>query len=67
MRQFFVLVKPQAGNGIINNLVFSNEHNNAAVEVASSSIFERLKNAATIGNICDIMDMCSSDLLPSIL
>ncbi len=53
------LVKSQAGNAIINNPAIPNEHNDAAVEVASSSIFDTLKNAATSGNIGDVMSMFS--------
>jgi uncharacterized protein YidB (DUF937 family) len=55
----FELVKSHAGNAIINNPAIPNEHNDAAVEVASSSIFDTLKNAATGGNIGDIMSMFS--------
>lgn len=53
------LVKSHAGNAIINNPAIPNEHNDAAVEVASSSIFDTLKNAATGGNIGDVMSMFS--------
>ncbi len=53
------LVKSQAGNAIINNPAIPNEQNDAAVEVASSSIFDTLKNAATGGNIGDIVSMFS--------
>ena len=53
------LVKSHAGNAIINNPAIPNEHNDAAVEVASSSIFDTLKNAATNGNIGDVMSMFS--------
>ena len=53
------LVKSHAGNAIINNPAIPNEHNDAAVEVASASIFDTLKNAATSGNIGDIRSMFS--------
>ena len=53
------LVKSQAGDAIINNPAIPNEQNDAAVEVASSSIFDTLKNAATGGNISDVMSMFS--------
>jgi uncharacterized protein YidB (DUF937 family) len=53
------LVKSQAGDAIINNPAIPNEHNDAAVELASSSIFDTLKNAATGGNIGDIVSMFS--------
>ena len=47
----FDLVKSYAGNAIINNPAIPNEHNDAAISVASSSIFDTLKNAATSGNM----------------
>lgn len=53
------LVKSHAGNAIISNPDIPNEHNDAAVEVASSSIFDTLKNAASGGNIGDVMNMFS--------
>ncbi len=53
----FDLVKSYAGNAIINNPAIPNEHNDAAISVASSSIFDTLKNAATSGNIGDVMSM----------
>ena len=37
------LVKSQAGDTIINNTAIPNQHNDEAVEVASSSIFDTLK------------------------
>lgn len=55
----FNLVKSYAGDSIINNPAIPNEHNDAAVEVASSSIFDTLKSAATGGNIGDVMSMFS--------
>lgn len=55
----FDLVKSHAGAAIINNTAIPNEHNDAAVGVASSSIFDTLKNAATNGNITDVMKMFS--------
>ena len=55
----FDLVKSHAGDAIINNPAIPNEHNDAAVEVAASSIFDTLKNAASGGNISNIMSMFS--------
>ncbi len=51
------LVKSHATEGIINNPAIPNEHNDAAVQVASSSIFDTLKNAASGGNFSDIVSM----------
>ena len=55
----FNLVKSYASDGIINNPAIPNEHNDAAIEVASTSIFDTLKNAATNGNVGDVMSMFS--------
>ncbi|MFY7965159.1 MAG: DUF937 domain-containing protein [Chitinophagaceae bacterium] len=54
------LVKGQAGDAIINNPAIPNEHNDAAVEVASSSIFDTLKNAVAGGNLNDVVSMFSN-------
>jgi uncharacterized protein YidB (DUF937 family) len=54
------LVKSQAGNTIINNPAIPNEHNDAAVEVASSSIFNTLKNAIAEGNLNSVIGMFST-------
>jgi uncharacterized protein YidB (DUF937 family) len=53
------LVKQHAGDAIINNPAIPNERNDEAVEAASSSIFDGLKNAASGGNISDLMSMFS--------
>lgn len=53
----FELVKSHATEGIINNPAIPNEHNDAAVSVASSSIFDTLKNAVSGGNISDVLGM----------
>lgn len=53
----FNLVKSFSGDAIINNPAIPNEHNDAAVQVASSSIFDTLKNAASNGNLNDIVSM----------
>lgn len=54
----FSLVKSYAGDAIINNPAIPNQHNDAAVQVASSSIFNTLQSAATTGNIGDVTDSC---------
>lgn len=51
------LVKQHAGSAIIDNPAIPNERNDEAVSLASSSIFDTLKNAAGSGNISDIMNM----------
>lgn len=51
------LVKEHAGDAIINNPVIPNERNDEAISAASSSIFDTLKNAASGGNISDIMSL----------
>ena len=50
----FNLVKQHAGNAIINNPAIPNEQNDEAVQVASTSIFDGLKNAISGGNVNDI-------------
>ncbi len=59
LENLFELVKQHAGNAIINNPAIPNEHNDEAVQMATSSIFDGLKNAATSGNITDIISMFS--------
>jgi len=51
------LVKEHAGDAIINNPAIPNERNDEAVEMASNSIVDTLKNAASNGNFSDIMSM----------
>lgn len=55
------LVKQHAGDAIINNPAIPNERNDEAIEVASSSIFDTLKNAASGGNIGDLMNLFNSN------
>jgi len=55
------LVKENAGSAIINNPEISNEHNDAAIATASSSIVDGLKNAVSNGNIDDIMNLFKGD------
>lgn len=51
------IVKENAGSAIVNNPVIPNERNDEAIEFASSSIIDTLKNAASNGNFGDIMNM----------
>lgn len=51
------LVKEHAGDAIINNPAIPNERNDEAISAASSSIFDTLKNAASGGNLSDIMSL----------
>jgi uncharacterized protein YidB (DUF937 family) len=51
------LVKQHAGDAIINNPAIPNERNDEAVQEASSSIFDGLKNAVSGGNISDVMNL----------
>lgn len=55
------LVKQHAGDAIINNPAIPNERNDEAIETASSSIFDTLKNAASGGNVSDIMSLFNGD------
>lgn len=55
------LVKQYAGSAIITNPAIPNERNDEAIETAGSSIFNGLKNAASNGNITDIISMFNSE------
>ena len=57
----FNLVKQNAGEAIINNPAIPNEQNEAAVQVASTSIFDGLKNAISGGNVNDLMNLFSGN------
>lgn len=59
------LVKQHAGDAIINNPAIPNERNDEAVNEASSSIIDGLKNAIGNGNIADIMNMFSGNTAPA--
>lgn len=59
LENLFSLVKEHAGDAIINNPAIPNERNDEAVELASGSIFDTLKGAASNGNFGDIMNMFS--------
>jgi len=51
------LIKQNAGQAIINNPAIPNEHNDAAISAAGSSIMDGLKNMAASGNIQDIVSL----------
>ncbi len=53
------LVKENAGDAIINNPAIPNEHNDAAIETATSGIMSGLKGAVGGGNLEGIMSMFS--------
>lgn len=56
--QLLNLVKENAGDAIINNPAIPNEHNDAAIETTSSSIFSTIQNAmASGGGLSGIMDL----------
>lgn len=57
LENLFDLVKSQAGDAIINNPEIPNEHNDTAVQMASSSIFDTLKGAVNGGNLNDVVAM----------
>ena len=51
------LIKQNAGSAIINNPAIPNEHNDAAVSMASSSIMDGLKNMIASGNTQDVVNL----------
>lgn len=51
------LVKQHSTDAIINNPAIPNERNDEAVAVASTSIFDGLKNAVGNGNLTDVLNM----------
>ncbi len=59
------LVKQHAGDAIINNPAIPDERNDEAVNEASSSIFDGLKNAIGNGNMADIMNMFNNNTSPA--
>ncbi len=52
--QLTELVKQYSGDAIINNNAVPNEHNEAVMQEAGSSIMESLKGMAASGNISDL-------------
>lgn len=51
------LIKQNAGSAIIENPAIPNEHNEAAVSMASSSIMDGLKNMIASGNTQDVVSL----------
>ncbi len=51
------LIKQNAGSSIINNPAIPNEHNDAAVSLAGSSIMDGLKNMLANGNAQDVIGL----------
>ncbi len=60
LENLFDLVKQHAGDAIIKNPDIPNERNEEAVQEASSSIFDGLKNAVSSGNITDVINLFKS-------
>ncbi|PYF76062.1 hypothetical protein [Pedobacter nutrimenti] len=50
------LVKESAQDAIVNNSDVPNEHNEAAIQAASGSIFDTLKEQLSSGNIGNLVD-----------
>jgi hypothetical protein len=55
------LVKQFGGDAVVNNPAVPNEHNEAVMSEASSSIMDGLKNIVSNGNIADIAGMFQGD------
>ncbi|HPH23338.1 MAG TPA: DUF937 domain-containing protein [Chitinophagaceae bacterium] len=55
------LVQQHAGDAIIKNDAIPNERNDEAVQLASSSIFDTLKNSVGNGNVGDIVNMFTNN------
>ncbi|HTL10496.1 MAG TPA: hypothetical protein VL307_19610 [Chitinophagaceae bacterium] len=51
------LIKQNAGSAIINNPAIPNEHNEAAVSLAGTSIMDGLKNMLANGNAQDVIGL----------
>ncbi|POY37810.1 hypothetical protein C3K47_04555 [Solitalea longa] len=51
------LVKQYAGDAIVQNPDIPNEHNDAAIEAASGSIFNSLQNQVTGGGLSNVLSM----------
>lgn len=51
------LVKQHAGSSIVNNPAIPNEHNEAAIAMAGSSITDGLKNMLANGNTQDVVNL----------
>jgi hypothetical protein len=59
------LVRENAGDAIINNPAIPNERNEEAVQDASHSVVDSLKNALAGGNVKDVMKIFSGRTDPS--
>lgn len=57
--QLLNLVKEHAGDAIVNNPAIPNQHNDEAINMASSSIFDALKGQASGGGIGNLISMFS--------
>jgi hypothetical protein len=57
LENLFDLIKQNAGTAIIDNPAIPNEHNDAAVSLASSSIMDGLKNMIASGNTQDVVNL----------
>ena len=51
------LIKQNAGSAIVNNPAIPNEHNDAAVSLAGSSIMDSLKGMLANGNVGDVASL----------
>ena len=51
------LIKQNAGSAIVDNPAIPNEHNDAAVSMAGSSIMDGLKNMISSGNTQDVVNL----------
>lgn len=51
------LVRDNAGDAIVNNTAIPNEKNEVAIQAASSSIFDTLKEQLASGNVSQIADI----------
>jgi hypothetical protein len=51
------LIKQHAGNAIVNNPAIPNEHNDAAIAVAGTSITDTLKDMLAKGNTQDVVNL----------
>lgn len=60
LENLFNLVKEHAGEAIINNPAIPNERNDEAINTASNSILDGIKNAIAGGNVNDVMHMFQS-------
>jgi hypothetical protein len=51
------LVKEHAGDAIVNNNAIPNDRNNEAVEIATHSIFDGLRQSVQSGNVSDLSQL----------